>query len=158
MIRVKRTTKTFTMKKIFLITVNFLLVISSLFAQKPAPGKIIGIWLRDDNVVKIEIYKAGPQYFGRLIDGNFLYEEDGITLKKDENNEVGRLRRRQLKNLTFLSNIDFEGRVYGGTYYDYKTGKWYKSTLKLRGENVLKIRDYAVLSPLGKTTTWTRVQ
>jgi uncharacterized protein (DUF2147 family) len=146
------------MKKIFLTAANFLLILFPLFAQKPEPGKIIGIWLRDDNYIKIEIYKAGPQYFGRLIEGNFLYEDDGITPKKDENNTIGRLRKRQLKNLAILTNFDYDGGVYGGTYYDFKSGKWYKSTLKLQGENVLKIRGYTLFSPFGKTTTWTRVQ
>jgi uncharacterized protein (DUF2147 family) len=146
------------MKKIILTAANFLLILISGFAQKSEPGKIIGVWLRDDHYVKIEIYKAGPQYFGRLIEGNFLYEDDGITLKKDENNSVGRLRRRQLKYLPILTNVDYDGRVYGGTYYDFNTGKWYKSTLRLQGQNVLKIRDYTVISAFGKTTTWTRVQ
>jgi uncharacterized protein (DUF2147 family) len=146
------------MKKIILTTTNLLFILFSLFAQKTAPGKIIGVWLRDDNYIKIEIYKSGPQYFGRLIEGNSLYDVDGITLKKDENNEVVRLRQRQLKNLTVLTNFDYEGNTYGGRYYDFKTGKWNKSTLKLQGENVLKIRDYTVLSPLGKTTIWKRVQ
>ncbi len=146
------------MKKILLTATSFLFILFSLFAQKQAPGKIIGVWSRDGNDIKIEIYKSGPQYFGRLIEGNPLYENDVITAKKDENNAIGRLRRRHLKNLTILTNFDYEGRIYYGTYYDFKTGKWYKSTLKLQGENVLKIRDYTVLSPFGKTTTWTRVQ
>jgi len=146
------------MKKIIFITTNLLFILFTVFAQKTAPGKIVGVWLRDDNYIKIEIFKAGPQYFGRLIEGNSLYELDGITLKKDENNEVVRLRQRQLKNLTVLTNFDYEGNTYGGRYYDFKTGKWNKLTLKLQGENVLKIRDYTVLAPLGKTTTWTRVQ
>ena len=149
--------KIFTMKKIFLTSIVFILSLFFLFAQKPAPEKVIGVWLRDDNYVKIEIYKAGPQYFGRLVEGNILYEVDGITPKKDENNAIGRLRRRPLKNLTILTNFDYEGRVYDGTWYDFASGKWYKSTLKLQGENVLKIRGYTVLSPFGKTTTWTRV-
>jgi uncharacterized protein (DUF2147 family) len=146
------------MKKIFLTIINCALFLSSLFAQKSAAEKIVGVWLRDDNYIKIEIYKAGPQYFGRLIEGNPLYETDGITLKRDENNTVGRLRIRQLKNLTVLTNIDYEGRVYGGTYYDFVSGKWYRSTLRLQGQNVLKIRGYTDLSLFGKTTTWTRVQ
>jgi uncharacterized protein (DUF2147 family) len=108
--------------------------------------------------MKIEIYKAGPQYFGRLIEGDFLYEDDGITPKKDENNSIDRLRRRSLKNMTILTHFDYEGRSYDGTFYNFKTGKWYKSTIKLQGENVLKIRGYAVVSPFGKTTTWNRVQ
>jgi len=146
------------MKKIILILIYFLLHLFSLSAQKATPGKIIGVWLRDDNYIKIEIYKAGPQYFGRIIEGTMLYEADGVTPKKDENNAVDRLRRRQLRNLIVLTNFDYEGRAYDGNYYDFKTGKWYKSTLRLQGENVLKIRGYAILSPFGKTTTWTRVQ
>jgi uncharacterized protein (DUF2147 family) len=146
------------MKKFIFISTCFIFFIIPLFAQKAVSGKIIGVWLRNDNYIKIEIYKAGPQYFGRLIEGNPLYEADGITLKKDENNAVDRLRRRQLKNLTVLTNFDYEGSAYGGTYYDFNTGKWYKSTLRLYGENKLKIRGYTVLSPFGKTTTWTRVQ
>jgi len=150
--------KYFTMKKIFLTIANCTFIIFSLFAQKHTPGKIIGVWLRDDNNIKIEIYKSGPQFFGKLIEGNPLYEVDGITLKKDEKNIVGRLRIRPLKNLTVLTNFEYEGHAYGGTYYDFKTGKWYKSTLKLQGENVLKIRGYTDVSLFGKTTTWTRVQ
>jgi Uncharacterized protein conserved in bacteria (DUF2147) len=45
--------------------------------------------------------------------------------------KVDRLRRRQLRNLTILTNFDNEGRAYDGNYYDFKTGKWYKSSLKL---------------------------
>lgn len=146
------------MKKIIHFATYFLFLIFPVFAQKAAPGKIVGVWLRDDNYMKIEIYKAGPQYFGRLIEGDFLYEDDGITPKKDENNTIDRLRRRSLKNMTILTNFDYEGRSYDGTYYNFKTGKWYKSTIKLQGENVMKIRGYAVVSPFGKTTTWNRVQ
>jgi uncharacterized protein (DUF2147 family) len=148
-------------KKAFIYTTivfGLLTLFSYLANAQPLAGKVIGVWLRDDNYIKIEIFKAGPQYFGRLIEGNLLYENDGLTLKKDEKNAIGRLRGRQLKNLIVLTNFDYEGRIYDGTYYDFKTGKWYKSTLKLQGQNVLKIRDYTVLSPFGKTTTWTRVQ
>ncbi len=148
-------------KKAFIYTtiVFGLITLFSYLANAQPTGKIVGVWLRDDKSLMIEIYKSGPQYFGKQIWGNSLFEDDGITPKKDENNSIERLRRRELKNLTVLTNFDYEGRVYdGGTFYDYKSGKKYKSILKLKGENVLKIRDYTVLSPLGKTTTWTRIQ
>jgi len=136
-----------------------LLTLFSYLANAQPPGKIIGVWLRDDKNLIIEIYKAGPQYFGKQIWGNFLYEDDGTTPIKDEKNANERQRRRDLKNLIILTNLNYEGRVYdGGTFYDYESGKKYKSILKLKGENVLKIRGYTVLSPFGKTTTWTRVQ
>ena len=146
------------MKKIFATTTNLILIIFSVFAQKPAPGNIVGVWLSEDKDVKIEIYKAGPQYFGKHIWGQFLYEADGTTPKKDTNNLNERLRRRDLTNLTILNNFDYDrGTWVGGTFYDYKSGKRYKSTIKLHGSNVLKVRDYAVVSLFGKTTTWSRV-
>jgi uncharacterized protein (DUF2147 family) len=146
------------MKKIFVTTTVFILFVFTVLAQKRAPGNIVGIWLSEDKNVKVEIYKAGPQYFGKQVWGQFLYEPDGITPKKDANNSNERLRRRDLKNLIILNNFDYDGGAYsGGTFYDYKSGKRYKSILKLHGTNVLKVRDYTVLSLFGKTTTWTRV-
>jgi uncharacterized protein (DUF2147 family) len=147
------------MKKIFLTTINFTLIIFSLFAQKSVPEKIVGVWLREDNNLEIEIYKAGPQYFGRQIWGTSLFEADGITPKKDLNNSNEWLRLRDLKNLVILTNFDYDRGTYdGGIFYDYESGKRYKSFIKFHGRNVLKVRDYTVISPLGKTTTWTRVQ
>ena len=146
------------MKKIFVTITVFILTIFSVLAQKRAPGNIVGIWLSEDKNVKIEIYKAGPQYFGKQVWGQFLYEADGITPKKDANNSNERLRRRDLKNLIILTNFDYDGGVYdGGTFYDYKSGKKYKSIIKVQGSNILKVRDYTVVSLFGKTTTWTRV-
>ncbi len=123
------------------------------------PGlNIVGIWLSEDSNVKIEIYKAGPQYFGRQVWGQFLYEADGTTPKKDVNNSNESLRRRNLKNLVILNNFDYDHGVYtGGTFYDYKSGKKYNSIIKLHGSNVLKVRDYTALTVFGKTTKYTRI-
>ena len=145
------------MKKILVITTNFILFIFFAFAQKQAPGNIVGSWLNEDENIRIEIYKAGPEYFGKQIWGQFLYEADGTTSKKDTSNRNESLRKRDLKNLNVLANFDYDSGVYdGGTFYDCKSGKTYKSIIKLRGTNVLKVRDYNFFSLFGKTTTWTR--
>jgi uncharacterized protein (DUF2147 family) len=126
------------MKKILLFTIIFILNIFSVFAQKRAPGNIIGIWLSEDKNVEIEIYKAGPQYYGKQVWGQFS--------------------RRDLKNHIILTNFDYDDGVYvGGNFYDYKSGKKYKSIIKVQGSNVLKVRNYTVVSLFGKTTSWTRV-
>ena len=147
------------MKKILGTTTLFTFIIFSVFAQKQATGDIVGIWSSEDDHVKIEIYKAGPQYFGKQIWGQSLYEADGTTPKKDIYNSNESLRRMDLKNLIILKNFDHDGGAYyGGIFYDYKTGKSYKSILKLQGSDVLKVRDYTVVSLFGKTKTFTRVQ
>jgi uncharacterized protein (DUF2147 family) len=126
------------MKKIFFITSVFILNIFSVLAQKRAPGNILGIWLSEDKNVEIEIYKAGPQYYGKQVWGQFS--------------------RRDLKNHIVLTNFDYDGGEYvGGIFFDYKSGKKYKSIIKVQGSNVLKVRNYTVVSLFGKTATWTRV-
>ena len=146
------------MKKITFVTTS-LLMLTSAIAQKAAPGNIVGIWISEDKNLKIEIYKAGPQYFGKQIGGTFLFEPDGETPKKDVNNSLERLRKRDLNNLIILRNLDYDRGIYvGGLLYDYKTGKTFNSFIKLNGENTLKLRVYTTLSLFGKTTIWTRVQ
>ena len=126
------------MKKIFFITIIFILNIFSVFAQKRAPGNIVGIWLSEDKFVEIEIYKAGPQYYGKQVWGQFSRSDH--------------------KNHIVLTNFDYDGGVYvGGSFYDYKSGKKYKSIIKVQGSNVLKVRNYTFVSLFGKTVTWTRV-
>ena len=126
------------MKKIFFITIIFILNTFSVFAQKRTPGNIVGIWLSEDKNVEIEIYKTGPQYYGKQVWGQF--------------------NRRDLKNHIILTNFDYDdGEYVGGNFYDYKSGKKYKSIIKVQGSNVLKIRNYTVVSLFGKTTSWTRV-
>jgi uncharacterized protein (DUF2147 family) len=147
------------LKKTFATTILFILIAFYAFSQNRAPENIIGIWSSEDEHIKVEIYKAGPQYFGKEIWGDSLYEADRTTPKKDIHNTDERLRRRNLTNLVILKNIDPDGgAAYGGIFYDYKTGKTYKSILKLRGSDVLKVRDYSVVSMFGKSTTFTRVQ
>jgi uncharacterized protein (DUF2147 family) len=129
------------MKKIF-TTAVFILTVFSMFAQKHASGNIVGIWLSEDKNVEIEIYKAGPQYFGKQVWG-----QSNAALSRGD-----------IKNLIILTNLDYEGGVYdGGTFFDFNSGKKYKSIIKVQGSDVLKIRNYTVVSLFGKTTRWTRV-
>ena len=146
------------MKNISFFTTS-LLMLSSAMAQKVPPGTIVGVWISEDKNLKIEIYKAGPQYFAKQIWGTFLLEPDGRTSKKDLNNSLERLRKRDLNNLIILRNLDYDRGIYvGGLLYDYKTGKTFNSHIKLNGENILKLRVYGTLSLFGRTTIWTRVQ
>jgi uncharacterized protein (DUF2147 family) len=146
------------MKKIYVI-VTSLLILSSAVAQKAVPGHIVGVWISEDKNLKIEIYKAGPQYFARQIGETFLFESDGRTPKRDLNDSLEGLRKINPNNVIFIRNLDYDRGIYvGGLLYDYKTGNTYNSLIKLNGENILKLRVYATASLFGRTTTWTRVQ
>jgi len=70
------------MKKMYLALILIVLTISNVVAQNTPSDKIVGTWLSEEKDVKIEIYKSGNKYFGKLIWGKTMYEADGKTSKK----------------------------------------------------------------------------
>lgn len=129
----------------------------SLFAQS-AGDKILGIWLSEDKDGKIEIYKSGNKYYGKLIWGKTMFEADGKTSRKDDKNADAKLRNRNLKDLVILADFTYDdGEYSGGEIYDPKSGKTYRCNMKLEGEK-LDIRGYVGISWFGRTSVWTRAQ
>lgn len=146
----KKTIKHFTLLAAVLLT-----SLTSLFAQNADVVK--GIWLNDEKDAKVEIYKSGDKYFGKIIWVKEMYESDGKTLKKDSKNLNEKLRGRSILNLTVLSGFAYDDSEWvGGEIYDPKTGKTYKSKMKLKGGN-LEVRGYIGSPMLGKTTVWKKV-
>jgi hypothetical protein len=54
---------------------------------------------------KIQIFKKGNQFNGKLVWSKDMYEVDGKTSRKDVNNKNGALRSRELKDLPLLSGF-----------------------------------------------------
>lgn len=141
------------MKKIIVLATILLASIAGSFAQNGDAVK--GIWINDNKDAKVEIYKSGDKYFGKIIWTDNMYESDGKTLRKDEKNSDDALRNRTIQNMIILSGFTYDdGEWTGGQIYNPKTGKTYKSTMKLNGRD-LEIRGYVGM--FGKTTTWTRI-
>ena len=147
------------MKKIFLGTIVLLLSTSFLFGQNNVKqDAILGIWLSEQKDGKIEIYKSGNKFFGKLIWGNEMFETDGKTSKKDTKNTDEKLKNRNLKDLILLSDFVYEDNTWtGGKIYDPQTGKTYSCAMKLKN-NVLNIRGYVGISLFGRTSEWTRIK
>lgn len=119
---------------------------------------IIGIWLSENKNGKVEIYKVGNKYYGKLIWGKTMYEADGITSKKDVKNSDVTLRTRKLKDLIILTDFVFEDNVWSdGKIYDPQAGKLYSCTMKLKA-NTLNIRGYVGISLFGRSSEWTRIK
>lgn len=138
-----------------------MLAISTMFAlasYSQQADQVLGQWLSEDKDGKIEVYKTGDKYFGKLIWASKMYEADGKTSRKDEKNSDPALRSRNLKDLVLLSNFIYDDGVYtDGKIYDPKSGKTYSCKMTMSGEK-LNIRGYVGLSILGRTTVWTRVK
>jgi uncharacterized protein (DUF2147 family) len=147
------------MKKILLATIVLLLSTSFLFGQNTVKQDgILGVWLSEQKDGKIEIYKSGNKFFGKLIWGNEMFEADGKTSKKDTKNTDEKLRTRNLKDLILLSDFVYEDNTWtGGKIYDPQTGKTYSCTMKLKN-NVLNIRGYVGISLFGRTSEWTKIK
>ena len=143
------------MKKIIFLPLVFLFNI--VFAQNT--DDILGNWLNQDNDAKIEIYKEGNSFFGKLIWLKEPNEKDGSP-KIDDKNPDENLRNRNLQGLVIVKNLNFDKKDKewsGGKIYDPKSGKTYKCFAKIDGEN-LNLRGYIGFSFIGRTATWSRVE
>lgn len=142
------------MKKLTLLLFTLFIATGSLFAQG-AGDKILGTWLNEEKDGKIEIYKSGSKYFGKLIWGKNMYEPDGSS-RTDIKNPDPKLRTRKLQDLVLLTNFTYDdGEWEGGKIYDPKSGKTYSCVMRFKGA-ILQIKGYVGITLLGRTTVWTR--
>lgn len=138
------------------ILVGIFLCSGLLLAQNGA-DIIVGNWLNEEKDGKIEIYKKGDKFFGKLIWLKDPENEDG-TPRLDKNNPDDDLQSRPLQNLEILSNFvyDNDGEWEDGKIYDPNNGKTYSCYMKFESENVLKIKGYIGVKWIGRTTFWNR--
>lgn len=138
------------MKYLFL----FLLFSVSAFA-KVSPDDVLGVWWSPEQKSKVEIYKNGDKYIGRLI---AIRPESKDKL--DSKNENKKKRGEKLLGLEILKNFQFkEDRWTGGTIYDPENGKTYKSIMWM-SENIkdqLQVRGYVGFALLGRTAEFKKV-
>jgi len=143
------------MKKLLMICMIAMISISANAQEKDA---IVGKWQNPSGEGRIEIYKQGNKFFGKLY---WLKEpnENGKP-KVDKNNPDASKRSRQIKDLVILNNFVYSGKnVWSdGEIYDPKTGKTYSCKMTLKNKDKLDIRGYIGISLLGRSETWTRVE
>lgn len=142
------------MKRIAFILMILLISTGKMFAQNA--DKVVGVWLNAEKDAKVEIYKSGDKYYGKIVWGKNIYEPDGKTARTDIKNPDPKLRSRSLVNLVILNNFKYDdGEWNGGKIYDPKSGKTYSCIMRFKGNN-LEIKGYVGITLLGRTTVWTR--
>lgn len=141
------------MKKIKLTFAMLFIAFSSLVAQNKQDA-IIGVWETDTKDAKMEIFKSGNLYYGKLLWGNKIVEADGKTSKKDINNPDSKLRTRKIIGIINLSGLKYENGTYvNGTIYDPPSGKTYECKAWLENGK-LQLRGFIGISLIGRTATW----
>lgn len=133
----------------------FILVSVSVKSQTWQNG-IVGGWIDGEGDGKIEIYKQGDLYFGKITWLREANEVDGKP-KVDEENPISEKRDQPILGLVILKNFQFkDGYWQKGTIYDPKNGKTYDCEMWLDGKNSLKLRGY--WGVVYRTDTWTRAK
>ena len=136
------------MKKVFGFLIVALLSFQNLSAQKINKDAIVGEWIPETKDGRIQVYKVGEKFFGKIVWG-----KDGA--KKDVNNPDPKLKEQNVIGLVILKDFDFTGKAWEeGTVYDPKNGKTYTCTMWLTNNNTLKVRGYWGL--FYQTQTWTK--
>lgn len=134
------------------LTLTWFALLFSLCLLAQGNDPILGKWQNPSGEGKIEIYKKGNKYFGKL-----YWIKDAN--KKDAKNPDAKLRERKIQGLEILTNFSKDGDTYeGGQIYDPKSGKTYSCKMTVKGKDKLDIRGYMGVSLLGRTETWKRIE
>jgi len=144
-------------KKLLPAIIVLVLIIPGAYAQVKPEDRIKGLWLTEEKDGKIEIFRTGNTYTGRLVWGNSVLDKNGNP-KHDVNNPDPKLRSRPLQGMVMLTGLVYEdGKWQEGKIYNGLTGKSYSVVVTLNG-NTLFLRGYIGLQLFGKTTVWQRVE
>ena len=152
------------MRECVFIVLASILISSSVYAAGPAD--IVGLWNTEKKDAKIEIFKCGAKYCGKIA---WLKEpvypadsKDGApgTPILDLNNPDPEMRKRPLIGVSILIDFSFSGDNLwkDGKIYNADNGKLYSGKLTLISPDQLNVRGFIGIPLLGGSTTWTRVK
>lgn len=145
------------MKRLVLLLVCVLP--SVVFAQDKKSGDdMLGVWLTGSGNGKVEIYKNGSNYQGKIV---WLQEPTDPKTgkpKTDINHPNKSNHSRPLMGLVNIWGFNYKGNHEweGGHIYDPKNGKEYKCIVTMKDKNTLNVRGYIGITLIGRTDVWTR--
>lgn len=127
------------------------------------PSGMLGIWKTEKNESKIEIFRYGEKFCGKIIwlkDPTYSDSSDGAvgTPVLDRKNPDPALQARSVLGLRVLEGFSAEGdsTLANGTCYDPKSGKTYRGKIHLAGPDRLELRGYIGIPLFGRSSVWTR--
>ncbi len=117
---------------------------------------VIGVWLTGGKEpAKIQIYKVGKKYYGKIVWLKNPLQKDKPKL--DANNPDKNKRNQPIIGIIILTGFEFDGNEWAnGKIYDPESGKTYSCNLSLKDNATLKVRGCVGFSMFGRTETWTR--
>ncbi len=139
-------------------------IVTTASARAMGPDDILGVWNTQERDAKIEIYKCGTKYCGKVVWlMNPSYppgSKEGTpgTPMLDHNNPDPELKKNPLIGLPILLDFVFTGDNLWkrGKIYNSDNGKTYSGELTFLSPNLLKVRGFIGIPLIGGTTTWMR--
>ena len=142
--------------KVFFSGFFFVLFLSQVNAQRKSDD-VLGVWLTDDGRAKIEIYKNGVTYAGKIVWLETQVDKNSNPPLDDKNPDP-ELSKRPILGIDLLKGFVFEkSKWVDGEIYDPDNGKTYDAYMKLKGDR-LELRGYVGVSMFGRTVVWTRTR
>jgi uncharacterized protein (DUF2147 family) len=143
-----------------LIAIFLLAGFNSIGQDKSGADDLLGIWLTGSKNGKVEIYKNGSSYQGKIV---WLQEPiDPATgkPKTDVKHPDKSLHQRPVMGLVNLWGFKHKGGQSweNGHIYDPKNGKEYKCIITMKDKNTLDVRGYVGITLIGRTDVWTRTK
>jgi len=148
-------------------TILGVLIILVLFASLAIAGgedSVLGLWNTPEKDSKIEIFKCGDKYCGRIAwleEPNYPADDDGGMAGRpivDRRNPNPHFRTRPLLGLQIMEGFTYVGKnIWAkGTIYSPRVGKNYKCQMTLSAPDHLEVRGFIGIPLLGGTSIWTR--
>jgi uncharacterized protein (DUF2147 family) len=119
----------------------------------------MGTWYNSTRESRIEIYKCGDKYCGKIVWLKEPNYEDGKP-KIDKNNPDATLQNRPIMGLALMKDFTYDAKNVweDGQIYDPQSGKTYSCKMTLTSKDQLEVRGYVGISLLGRTDVWTRAK
>lgn len=134
-------------------------IIASLPALAAGGDDIIGIWMNENGEARVQIYREGDHYYGKIVWLKNPNDPKRGGAKTDFNNPDPALRGKPIMGLVILRNFTYsDGEWSGGRVYDPQNGKDYRCYMKLKDPGTMSMRGYIGVSLLGRTEIWKRVK
>ncbi|MEP3224915.1 MAG: DUF2147 domain-containing protein [Parasphingorhabdus sp.] len=142
------------MKKMHILKASILATGLLVATPSIAAEPITGNWVTEDKDAIIKIGKCGNTICGRI--HKFLVAPPNGLDQKDINNPNKKLRSRKLLGIAILSGFRPDGKIWRGKVYDPKSGKTYRSEVKLLSPTKLKMKG--CIGPFCQGQNWTRAR
>ena len=138
------------MKKVFY---TLLFVFCGCFLYGQSADAIVGTYLKADGKSKVEFFKSGNTYSGKVVWLNEPNDKDGKP-KKDPKNPDKALRDRPLMGMVTITGLKYEGDgKYGdGRAYRPAEGDEVKFKVKINGDGTINVTGSKY--GFSKTETW----